>query len=445
MMELSQGRELVISDMGPQIDATHSTISSYVQLKVCLMDLWSFIPYYMSALCAALHANRVDTTLASVRYHLDRDYFLKSGVANDPGLLDFAGAIRTPWLRRVLKLPEYLMNLGAFAARFKQSKPDILHVQFMPLLQKDLPFELWFMKFAKWLGVPIIYTVHNVNLQELLETKDTKGHSFGLAYHAADALICHSEAAKECLIRDFSVPNEKIWVIPHGPLFHDCDHVEQSEARLNLRYPSTDTIVLFQGVISPYKGVEFLLEAWRKVQETQPQARLVIAGTGERRLLQQVQKQVEGLGIGKSVDLQLRFIPVEELPLFYEAADILVYPYKSGTTSGALMTGLGYGKPIVATTIPLFEEALRPGQNSELVQYGNVDALASSLVSLVTDPKKRKRLGRGTTGYGEANNSWNIIAKQTLRCYRAVLNSKVNRLRRDSEASLGVHSRVLPS
>jgi glycosyltransferase involved in cell wall biosynthesis len=424
MMPLSRAHQTSVQEMPRQIRKSQGAVVPNRELRVCLLDLWSFVPYYVSALAAALRANKTEATLASVRYHLDRDYFIKCGVVNDPGLLDYAGAIRITGLRRALKLPEYLLNLAMFAARFRYSKPDVLHVQLLPLLEKELPFELWFMNFAKRLDIPIVYTVHNVNLQELLQRGGVEGRSFRRAYHVADALICHGEAAKERLVREFSIPNEKIWVIPHGPLFELRDHVQKTEARLKLGFPPNNSIVLFQGVISPYKGIGFLLEAWRKVQQEQPEARLVIAGTGERKLLDQIHKQAGMLGIRKSVDLHLRFIAIEELPLFYEAADILVYPYQSGTTSGALMTGLGYRKPIVATNIPLFEETLRPAQNSELVPYGDVDALASSLVSLLVDAEKRERLGQGSTASEAADNNWDHIAKQTLLCYEAVLNRK---------------------
>src|SRR6202022_3414901 len=93
---------------------------------------------------------------------------------------------------------------------------------------------------------------------------------------------------------------------------------------------------------------------------------LIIAGTGEETILREVQEQVRALGVNESVRLDLRFLRVEEVSLYYQAADIVVYPYKEITTSGALMTGGNYKKAIVATDLPSFREVLGGGGWAEL-------------------------------------------------------------------------------
>ena len=52
-----------------------------------MMDLWSFIPYYVARLCSSLRAESVEATLGSVRYHLDREYLHKSGLVPTSGCL----------------------------------------------------------------------------------------------------------------------------------------------------------------------------------------------------------------------------------------------------------------------------------------------------------------------------------------------------------------------
>ena len=73
------------------------------KLRVYMMDMWSFIPYYMARLCASLRAESVDAILGSVRYHLDRKYFEKSGLTPDLLLVDVGGAVKSHFLRRLLK------------------------------------------------------------------------------------------------------------------------------------------------------------------------------------------------------------------------------------------------------------------------------------------------------------------------------------------------------
>src|SRR5580658_10407052 len=110
------------------------------ELRVYMMDLWSFIPYYMARLCAVLPRESVRVTLGSVRYHMDRDYFHHAGLAPDRWLLDGGGGIQAGFWRRLVKSIEYLVNLFLLAVRLPISRPDILHVQYLPFLERGWPF-----------------------------------------------------------------------------------------------------------------------------------------------------------------------------------------------------------------------------------------------------------------------------------------------------------------
>jgi len=119
------------------------------------------------------------------------------------------------------------------------------------------------------------------------------------------------------------------------------------------------------------------------------------------------------------VRLELRFVSVQELTDFYRAADVLVYPYREITTSGALLTGAVYGKPIVATALPAFEQILRHGETALLVHYGDVGALASALLRLIGDEDLRRTLGERLLANGFPQ--WPEIASRTYECYRAAV------------------------
>jgi len=240
----------------------------------------------------------------------------------------------------------------------------------------------------------------------------------------ADALICHGKEAATQLIQDFDIPLEKISVIPHGPLFDEKPKLSQREARSKLGLPTDEILVLCLGVISEYKGIPFLLDAWKQLLQSGVSARLLVAGTGETSLLSSIRDKVSIEGLEKSVDLWLNFIPVEQLPLIYMAADILVYPYKAGTTSGALLTGLNYGKPIVATKLPFFCEYLTDGENALICEYGDIDALSFSLRRLILSPEERLRLSRAVENGNLKSCSWAKIAGATRECYDNLLKSR---------------------
>jgi len=388
-------------------------------IRVFMMDLWCYTPYYDRYLCESLANEGVAVTLGAVCPYQDPEYFSKHGLRNDPGFADLVPRLRisNEASRRVLMLGESCINMLALLARFAVSKPEVVHVQWIPMVRK-LPFEIWFLKLVKRLKIKLVYTVHNVLPHD-------SGHEFvqvfRRVYGEMDALICHTKDAKERLIREFSVLPERIWVIQHGPLLHDGKRQSVEASKEQLSLPNGETLVLWQGIVRSYKGLDFLLDAWCNVQNQALGARLVIAGTGNPELLREIHERVMGLGLAESVRLDFKFIPDEELPAYYQAADVVVYPYKEVTTSGALMTAMAYGKAIVATKLPAFQEALRDGETALLVSYGDVDGLANALVRLIRDRKERDRIGTAVTAANDPGESWNRIAKATRRCYASVL------------------------
>lgn len=389
-------------------------------IQVYMMDLWSFIPYYVAHLCGRLREEAVNVILGSARYHLDRNYFDKVGLIPDHALLDFGGALKSGALRRIVKSFEYVINLLALIVRFSISRPDILHVQFMPFLERGLPFELWFMKLVQQLGIRVVYTVHNLTPQN---SPDSHRDVYERAYRNADMLICHGEEARTQLIQDFHIPSVKIKVIPHGPLFAEKPDVSPREARFRLGLAPDEPLVASLGVISEYKGIPFLLDAWKSVVTSGTMGRLLVAGTGDPRLLAAISTKVVAENLESSVDLWLRFIPVEQLPLLYQAADILVYPYMNCTTSGALLTGLNYGKPIVATNLPFFREHLRNGESSILVEYGDIEGLAAALGKLIRHPESSRGFSEPVPTETSPPKSWSQIAETTRLCYESLLKS----------------------
>jgi glycosyltransferase involved in cell wall biosynthesis len=385
------------------------------RLRVFMLDLWCYTPYYDRYLCEGLAAENVDVTLGAVRPYQDPDYFTKNGLRNDPGLLDFVPGLglSNDSLRRLLMLGESCVNMLALLARFTVSKPDVVHVQWVPTVRK-LPFEKWFLNMLRAMKIKLAYTVHNA----LPHDSGTKFVPiFKQIYSEMDALICHTKDAKDRLVREFEVRPEKIWVIPHGPMLHDAKRETVEESKIRLGLSPAETVILWQGIVRSYKGIDFLLESWNKVQAQNLNARLVIAGTGEPELLKDIQEQVEKLGLAKSVRLDFKFIPDEQLPTYYQAADVLVYPYREVTTSGALMTAMAYGKAIVATKLPAFYEALRDGETALFVNYGDTGDLAQALTRLIQNKNERERLGAAVAAADHSETSWTAIARTTRECY----------------------------
>jgi glycosyltransferase involved in cell wall biosynthesis len=235
-----------------------------------------------------------------------------------------------------------------------------------------------------------------------------------------DRLICHSDHIKARLVAEFSVPAEKVSVIPHGPFFYDLPAAGSEHMPPGFEEKRGTVLVLWQGIIFPYKGVDLLLRAWQRVEAQGGDCRLAIVGTGTPELLEQIREQVKSLGL-KRVQLHPRFISARELVALYRAADVVVYPYRAITTSGALATGLALGKTIVASDLPVFRELLTDRENALLVDPDDAVIFADALIELAQDAGLRERLASRVRAMDFSEQSWISIGKKTVQAYESVI------------------------
>jgi glycosyltransferase involved in cell wall biosynthesis len=392
------------------------------QPRVFMMDLWATVPYYTAYLSRALLQEGVDLTVGSISYYLDPTCFSSRGIKLHPGLLDVVGKYRLPRQpRRILKLLESILNLCALTLRFFISPPDILHVQFLPMLLSRLPLDLWFVRFCISRGSKIVLTVHDLLPHD---TGEVHKQTFRNLYQTVDSIICHSDSIKTRLGTEFSVPPEKIAVIPHGPFFYDLPLTNSGQTLQSFDLEPGKLLVLWQGIIFPYKGIDLLLNAWQHVEAGTENATLLIVGTGSPELAEQIREQIGRLGL-KRAKLHLRFISTEELVALYRAADVVVYPYRAITTSGALATGLALGKTIVASDLPVFRELLTDRENALLVDPENSTELAAALIELCENFSLRRQLAATIEAMNFGDQSWLSIAERTKQLYVAIRSQRV--------------------
>jgi glycosyltransferase involved in cell wall biosynthesis len=383
-----------------------------------MMDLWAIVPYYTAYLSKALLQEGVNLTVGSISYYLDQNCFSSRGIKVDPGLMDVVGKFRLPRLpRRILKLLEAMLNLSALTVRFLIARPDVIHVQYLPMLKWRLPLDLWFLEFCQRRGSKIVLTVHDLLPHD---TGETYKRTFDELYRIVDAVICHSDHVRARLGAEFSVPEEKISVIPHGPFFYDLPASGLEQTLRSFEVEPDKVLVLWQGIIFPYKGIDLLLRSWQQVEANVDGACLVIAGTGAPELLEQIRGQMKDLDM-KRVKLHFRFISTEELVALYRASDVVVYPYRAITTSGALATGLALGKAIIASDLPVFRELLTNGENALLVDPQNSAELAGALTKLIQDRVLREQFAQKVREMNFGDQSWLSIAKKTVQTYESVL------------------------
>lgn len=382
-------------------------------VKVYMLDLLAVVPYYTMSLCAALTRQPgVKAVCGSTTYHRDAGFHTDRGLRLDPGVINVSWKLGWAWpaVRRTARLAEYLLNLVLLALRFAVSRPAVLHVQFLPLLGMGVPFEIWLLRYCRSLGIRLSCTIHNILPHD---SRKAVRDRWARLYKMTDSFVCHDRQSAARMIEEFGVSADAITVIPHGPMFGTDRTLSQAEAKRKLGLPANCQLVLCQGIVRPYKGVPFLLDVWQNVAKAAPTGRLVVAGHAEPGIREELEMQVERLGIASSVQLDFQFLPASSVELYHQAADILAYPYKAVTTSGALMTGMAAGKAIVASRLPAFEELLRHEESALLVPYGETSEFAAELLRLMGDPGLRRRLSEQSNRIADALLGWDAIAELT--------------------------------
>ncbi|MCP4535534.1 MAG: glycosyltransferase [Chloroflexi bacterium] len=189
------------------------------------------------------------------------------------------------------------------------------------------------------------------------------------------------------------LPDARVTIIPLPifDMFAD-ERIPRDEARKKLQLSPDASVLLFFGIVREYKGLQDILTALPEVQTQLEKVILVVAGEfweDKRPYLE----MIERLGIRNSVIIADRYIPNEEVPLYFSAADVLVAPYRRVTGSAVLQMARGFGIPVVTTHITQDKEPTDDETNL-LVSPGDTRALADAVVRFFTTPPDSPTSGR---------------------------------------------------
>lgn len=250
-----------------------------------------------------------------------------------------------------------------------------------------------------------------------------------------------SEAAR----RDFcaAYPEEagKTALIPHGPeLLFEPEGADAAAIVAQFGLGTAERIVLMFGGLRPSKGVPELIEAFALLRD-RPDTRLIVAGYPSREFDAEAQiARVETLGLSDRVTFDLRYLPMGELGALIRRADVVAFPYRSATSSGALALAQSLGRPVVATAVGGLLDAVRDGETGRLAAPGDPAALAAAIAATLDDPAAAEAMGARGRDVVTRERSWTAIARRMLDALpadRAVPATGEETARRLDEASRG--------
>lgn len=289
------------------------------------------------------------------------------------------------------------------------------------------------------LRAPLVTTLHTVLTDP---TADQRRVLLGLARRSS-RLIVMARRGVGILRRVYDVPAEKIAFAPHGA--PDLPFSEPAAFKQELGYGDAEMILTF-GLLSPGKGIEYMIDALPRIAEARPRVRYVVLGATHPRLAgrqgenyrERLAALAEELGVRDRVEFVDKYADTQTLLRYLSAADVYVTPYlnKAQITSGTLSYAVAMGKPVISTPYWHAEELLADGCGL-IAPFRDAEALADAAIRLLSDPALNESVRRKAYAAGRAM-VWSRVAERYFEIFRsaASMNDNVVTLRRERQDGL---------
>ena len=270
----------------------------------------------------------------------------------------------------------------------------------------------------KRLRRPLVTTFHTV----LKEPSDEQRLVLSEIGRLSNRIVVMSYLAHDMLHDIYQIPKEKIAMIHHGipevPFIDPNFHKDQFgvEGR---------KVLLTFGLLSPGKGIEYVIEALPAIIKKHPDVVYIVLGathphvkgeSGEE-YRNSLYRRVHELGLTDHVIFQNRFVELKELCEFLGAADIYVTPYlnESQITSGTLAYALGAGKATISTPYWYAQEMLSDGRG-RLVPFRSSEAIAEQVIDLLDNETERHAMRKRAYTFCRQM-LWKQVAQDYLNLY----------------------------
>ena len=278
------------------------------------------------------------------------------------------------------------------------------------------------------LRMPVVTTLHTI----LAEPSSAQRAVMDELVRISERIVVMSRRGAELLRSVHEAPADKIDLIPHGiPFLPDARSSKDRIGVAGMR------VILTFGLLSPDKGIEYVIDALPAVLERYPDATYVVLGAthphvkdrhGETYRLM-LEGRARRLGVDSSVVFHDRFVSQTELNEFLSAADVYVTPYlnEEQITSGTLAYAVGSGKAVISTPYRYASELLADGRGM-LVPWRDSGSIARATLDLFDDEGKRKAMCRRAAAYGREM-SWPAVARAYVRTFDRARSGQAQRLR----------------
>ena len=277
-------------------------------------------------------------------------------------------------------------------------------------------------KLAKKYKKPFIVTQHNtfIDYKSWLNTLEhlndvTIGKS---VLKRADRIFTVSKETMKYVLR-LGADKAKTSVMYNGVDTNCFYSVQKEKSRKKLGLPKNRKIIFSARRLVYKNGLDTLIESAHLVAQDNPDILFVVAGNGPSRKL--IENRIKELGIEDNIKLT-GFVPDEQLPVYYNAADYFVLP--SGSGEGlplVLLEAMACGLPVIATTVGGTPEIIEHMKNGVLVPPRNPEAIAEALSKLLAQENLGKKIGEEAKKKIQNRFSWEENVRQLKEAYSQLI------------------------
>jgi glycosyltransferase involved in cell wall biosynthesis len=275
----------------------------------------------------------------------------------------------------------------------------------------------WGVLIAALLGVPHLYDMHSSLPQQLTNFSFSRSRVLRRAFASLERFVIRRSKVVVVIcphlvdvVRDIE-PGVPAVLIENAPGAGDTP-IAGSGAHLRRQLGLADAapLILYTGTFEHYQGLDLLFAAARHVIDRRPDARIVLAG-GRPDQIAAARAEAERVGIASAVVFAGQR-PAEEIPLFLDAADLLVSPRSTGTnTPLKIYQYLRSGRPIVATRLLTHTQVLN--DDVAILTDPTPEAFAQGILAALDDDRRARAVGERARELADTKYSYDVYLTRT--------------------------------
>ena len=270
------------------------------------------------------------------------------------------------------------------------------------------------------LRMPVVTTLHTI----LREPKADQRRVMQELVSLSTRLVVMAERGRQMLQEIYQAPPAKIDLIPHG--IPDVGFVDPTYFKDQFGVEGRVVLLTF-GLLSPNKGIEYVLNALPHILAEFPDVVYIVLGATHPNELREhgeaYRLSLEILAkknkLEKNVIFYNRFVDLENLKEFIGAADLYITPYlnEAQITSGTLAYAFGAGKAVIST--PYWHAAeLLAEDHGVLVPFGDAPAIAREVIGLLRDDTRRNAIRKNAYKLGREM-VWSKVARLYMHSFES--------------------------